>query len=255
MIYPFVVGDYYRRRDVYEMIGLPESTKGGNWDTGYASYHGDYFVFCNVGTAGRTGHDYNNHWIGNDLHWYGKTSSHLSQPTIQALISPATNTYVFHRADSGAPFMFAGLGHAKHVYNTRPAQVLWSFRESDAVSGFPDEVPTPNSYVEGATRQVWVNRYERSRTARDACVAHYGCSCAICGKSLEDRYGPVGAGLIHVHHLVPLADMGEAYQLDPIQDLRPVCPNCHAILHARNPPFGIEELKGILAAHAGLSSG
>ena len=39
-----------------------------------------------------------------------------------------------------------------------------------------------------------------------------------------------------------LLDIGEEYEIDPIKDLRPVCPNCHAMLH-RNGNISIEELK------------
>lgn len=53
---------------------------------------------------------------------------------------------------------------------------------------------------------------------------------------------PHREGLIHVHHLKPLGEVGEGYLLDPVADLRPVCPNCHAMLHRRKPALGIDEL-------------
>lgn len=56
-------------------------------------------------------------------------------------------------------------------------------------------------------------------------------------------YGEIGNGFIHVHHLVPLSAIKENYHLDPINDLIPVCPNCHAMLHRQNPPLTPEELK------------
>jgi len=59
-------------------------------------------------------------------------------------------------------------------------------------------------------------------------------------------YGERGKGFIHVHHLRPLADVGEEYELDPIADLRPVCPNCHAMIHARPVTLTIEELRSLL---------
>ena len=60
MLYQFQVGNTYKRRDVYKVIGIPEDTKGGNWDTGYARHENEWFIFCNVGIMGRTGHDYAN---------------------------------------------------------------------------------------------------------------------------------------------------------------------------------------------------
>jgi 5-methylcytosine-specific restriction protein A len=115
------------------------------------------------------------------------------------------------------------------------------------VDPFPDEVPDAGEYAEGALRQVVVNRYERDPTARQACIAHYGASCGVCGFEFRESYGPIGEGFIHVHHLVPLANIGAEYVVNPVRDLRPVCPNCHAMLHKRNPPFGIDELRELIA--------
>ena len=53
--------------------------------------------------------------------------------------------------------------------------------------------------------------------------------------------------VIHVHHLRELASLGEEYEVDPIKDLRPVCPNCHAILHTSSPAMTITQLRKILS--------
>lgn len=111
---------------------------------------------------------------------------------------------------------------------------------------FPDEIKSDSTLVEGAIRQVQVNAYERSATARRRCIDHYGLSCAACGFNFEKIYGDIGKEFIHVHHLVPIASIGEAYVLDPIRDLRPVCPNCHAMLHRTDPPLSIEELNACI---------
>jgi 5-methylcytosine-specific restriction enzyme A len=88
-----------------------------------------------------------------------------------------------------------------------------------------------------------VNAYERDRAARQACISHYGLACVVCGLRFEERYGVLGAGFIHVHHVVPLSELGPNYKLDPVADLRPVCPNCHGMLHRRRPPISIEALR------------
>ncbi|MEW5967974.1 MAG: HNH endonuclease [Pseudomonadota bacterium] len=56
---------------------------------------------------------------------------------------------------------------------------------------------------------------------------------------------------MHVHHLKPLALTDGAYELDPIADLRPVCPNCHAMLHRGENVLSIEELVSKLGAAGG----
>jgi hypothetical protein len=96
---------------------------------------------------------------------------------------------------------------------------------------FADEVQSRPTLYEGAVIQITVNRYERNREARAECIAHYGTKCQGCGENLEETYGERGAGFIHVHHIVPLSTIREGYEVDPIGDLRPVCPNCHAMLH------------------------
>ncbi len=34
--------------------------------------------------------------------------------------------------------------------------------------------------------------------------------------------------------------------VNPKTDLVPVCPNCHAMLHRRDPPYDVEQLRGML---------
>jgi hypothetical protein len=116
---------------------------------------------------------------------------------------------------------------------------------------FPEEITETATYVEGNAVQVLVNRYERDPKARQACIVHFGATCVACGFESERAYGEVIAGLIHVHHLRPLATLGPNYEVDPIIDLRPVCPNCHSVIHRREPPYSIEEVRGLIKTAPG----
>lgn len=100
-------------------------------------------------------------------------------------------------------------------------------------------------YVEGAEIKVHSKRLERSRALRDKAVEIHGTKCAICGFSFKDKYGIVGDGFIHIHHIESLADTGERL-VNPATDLIPVCPNCHAMLHKQHPPFLPKELINFL---------
>lgn len=112
----------------------------------------------------------------------------------------------------------------------------------------PEEVPESGNFTEGAVKTIAVNAYERSRKAREVCIAHYGAVCFVCGFDFASKYGSFGSGLIHVHHVVPIAEVGSEYKLDPVEDLRPVCPNCHAVIHRTSPPLEIEVLQAHLAS-------
>ncbi len=110
---------------------------------------------------------------------------------------------------------------------------------------FPEEIPIEgqNFLPEGIKRIITVNTYERNSKARQKCIEYWKAICSVCHFNFEKKYGELGKGFIHVHHLIPISEIGQTYQVDPINDLRPVCPNCHSMLHRKNPPLTIDELK------------
>jgi 5-methylcytosine-specific restriction protein A len=128
----------------------------------------------------------------------------------------------------------------------RRVETLWA----DALTAvgrevlmLPNEVARADVVFEGSVTRIEVNRYERDRRARVACLQHWGYDCAVCGFNFAERYGRRGEQFIHVHHLRELSSLGENYEIDPTRDLRPVCPNCHAMLHTRRPALRIEDLR------------
>ena len=120
--------------------------------------------------------------------------------------------------------------------------IYWP-RPVDRSIVYPDDLPNGRSYWEGAVVKTRVNRYERDPRARKECLNKHGRSCKVCDLQFSDRYGDIGDGFIHVHHTKPFGVLRREYRLDPKKDLVPVCPNCHAMLHRRDPPFSIDELK------------
>ena len=122
---------------------------------------------------------------------------------------------------------------------------------TDALSG--DEagvqVSEGQAMPEGAITHAEVLRYERSDSARAACLQHFGFRCQVCNLDFEERYGELGRGFMHVHHIVPLHEVAgiPSYRVNPIKDLRPVCPNCHAMLHRpEDRVLTVEELRELL---------
>jgi len=119
--------------------------------------------------------------------------------------------------------------------NNKPAQKkpLYVLPSEDGVS----------ARDEGGKISMFVNRYERDSSNRSACIKIYGAICVVCGFDFAKKYGDIGNGFIHVHHLTPLFEAGRKHKVNPKKDLRPVCPNCHEMLHRRTPPFTIDELR------------
>lgn len=98
--------------------------------------------------------------------------------------------------------------------------------------------------VEGASKSIKVNIYERNPLARKKCIEHHGCKCSVCGFDFEKAFGEdIGKGFIHVHHLLEISAIKKEYAVDYKNDLIPICPNCHAMIHKRKPAFTVKELK------------
>lgn len=95
---------------------------------------------------------------------------------------------------------------------------------------------------EGNKYEVKANKYERNPLNRRLCLAIKGYRCSICGFDFEMKYGAIGHNFIHVHHIIPVSKMGPGYKVNPAVDLIPVCPNCHAMLHRKDPPYTPEEI-------------
>lgn len=155
-------------------------------------------------------------------------------------------------ANEEAEKSYEYLCHELSITPSKKARTYWildlpngilPFSPIQGDTDYPDEV---TQYIEGVTKRVCVNRYERNEEARSACLKHYGFNCVVCDFNFESKFGLLGQRFIHVHHLVPISSCGQEYTVNPVDDLRPVCPNCHAMLHKSDPPFSIEELKELI---------
>ena len=119
-------------------------------------------------------------------------------------------------------------------------------RQMSVAVSLPEEVLENVVYYEGGAQQILINRYERDIRARKKCIDYYGTKCFVCGFNFAEVYGEVADGFIHVHHLIPLSEVNAEYIVDPIVDLRPLCPNCHAVVHRKTPPLSIEQVRNLL---------
>ena len=122
---------------------------------------------------------------------------------------------------------------------------IYILSEQLSVSDYPDEIGDIGHF-EGAAKRVTVNAYERNLKARKECINHYGAVCNICGFDFSKVYGTeLGEGFIHVHHLVYIATIGTEYKVHPVNDLLPLCPNCHAMVHKQKPAIHPNKLREI----------
>jgi 5-methylcytosine-specific restriction enzyme A len=92
---------------------------------------------------------------------------------------------------------------------------------------------------EGEQRQRYVlhRRREASVRKKKLQAAMYEndgvlkCEVPKCGFDFKARYGKLGEGFAHVHHLTPLADAPADGRKVALKELAVVCANCHAMIH------------------------
>lgn len=122
------------------------------------------------------------------------------------------------------------------------------FTDKYQIDFFPDVLNEDEAHYEGAKKSVLVNKYERSSKARENAIRFHGFKCKVCGINFEDKYGLIGKDFIHIHHLVPINEIGKNYKIDYQKDLIPVCPNCHSMLHRKinGKELSVDELKQMI---------
>ena len=118
----------------------------------------------------------------------------------------------------------------------------------------PEEIPSSSDIIEGSVKTIQVNAYERDPEARRQCIVAHGTRCCVCDRTLESQYGEIAKDLIHIHHRRPLSELRASHRVDPINDLCPVCPNCHAVIHRRRPAYEVDEIRALYRAAATKNS-
>ncbi|SBT17724.1 HNH endonuclease [Marinomonas gallaica] len=139
----------------------------------------------------------------------------------------------------------SGLGKKTDVSAQNQIDKLYFNHVPEEETFSPHEVNEKSTYVEGMVKQVLVNQYERDPKARAECIRYYKCVCNICNFDFAKNYGSYGEGFVEVHHIKPLHEIKTGYVVDPINDLIPVCSNCHSMLHRGKKVLSIRELKAI----------
>ena len=198
---PFVVGSVYTRDDVYRVMNVPEPRRKGNWETGYNRFEDDLFIFANVGSAGRSGHDYANHWIGDELAWEAKNGTTIEQPQIRWMLNPTGKVFLFTRENDRAPFTFEGLATAVKVENTTPVSIRWR------VTGLrlPLSEDEKNDYsIE--TRRAEVKLRIKQSVFRQRVLENFEGKCCLSNISESD--------MLVASHITPWKDRVDS-RLDP----------------------------------------
>ena len=82
---------------------------------------------------------------------------------------------------------------------------------------------------------------KRCSELRLGALKKWGNRCSCCGYNFADNFDGLRKDCIEIHHLNQLSlNPG---RLVTVNDLRPLCPNCHRAIHTRDPAYSITELR------------
>lgn len=80
------------------------------------------------------------------------------------------------------------------------------------------------------------------------CISYYGAICDICGFDYGYTYGEAYEMAIEVHNIKDESHEEILPNTHPIEDLVPICHNCHHILHSHQPALTIEKMRQMVKA-------
>lgn len=207
VISPFQVGQQYTRRDVYEIMQVPEEKRRGNWETGYNHFNDDLFIFPTVGSPATGGYDYDNHWDGDEFVWYAKQGTRLQQPQIQGMLHPTGRIFLFTRDSVRKPFTFHGVVTAVAWEDTSPVMIRWRVHKPDGEPQLSRE--EENDYAI-ENRKAEIKQRVKQSLFRQRVLANFDSRCCISGITEPE--------LLIASHIVPWAKQVDC-RLDPANGL------------------------------------
>jgi 5-methylcytosine-specific restriction endonuclease McrA len=77
--------------------------------------------------------------------------------------------------------------------------------------------------------------------------------CEVCGFSFGRIYDRIASDYCEVHQLSPLSEVEQPTQTR-MEDLAILCANCHRVVHLRNPPYTLDEVRRMLTTRTQTES-
>lgn len=83
-------------------------------------------------------------------------------------------------------------------------------------------------FEQGGSDKAILSKYERNPYARKVSLEQNGYTCSSCGLDFIKSYGDKAKDYIQVHDT---RHIGEACDINPVENLTPLCPKCHSMVH------------------------
>ncbi len=197
-----------------------------------------------------------------DTYFEQKVRNLVSHRTLQrlgyAIYSSSGSTHAI--TESGIAFLQANIDALEYLFSG-------DFNYDDVQSSFTNRPITgeqkqkiliydENLVIEEGIRRVKnIQVYDRSKRLREAAIRYHTINghlkCSACSFNFYVVYGEKGKGYIEIHHQKPIFQYEDhdiaKFIEQAIQNVAPVCSNCHRMIHReKNAPMPVEKLKQLV---------
>jgi 5-methylcytosine-specific restriction protein A len=208
-------------------------------------------------TSDRT--QYKDYFDGQSLQFEGQTERRTDHMLIDSEIE-GNEIIVFYRKrkDEYPKFGFRYLGpfsyysHKTDESTPGPTRFILYPNEllpndDTVVTGVAETTQPYSPMVEGKERSRIQTYYERNQKLRTQAIKIHGTNCKVCGFDFGRKYGRFGEGYIEIHHITPHSSIKGEREVNPQNDLIPVCSNCHRMIHRpRDTWLTIDEIQKMI---------
>lgn len=157
-----------------------------------------------------------------------------------ATYQPASPNGKFFITDAGKNFLLTRAKEIRYIYNNN-----FSLEEKRTASVNLLEKQRTNFFIteeeinEGLSQETTTKTRTRSTKLRKYALKYYTqknqIKCTVCNFNFAKTYGQYGQQYIEFHHIKPIATYDKkglkTNLKQAINNLRPVCANCHRIIH------------------------
>jgi 5-methylcytosine-specific restriction protein A len=139
--------------------------------------------------------------------------------------------------------MSADLREAVRVYDFLLSNGSWLSDDEVEQRAIDDGVPFVH-----AKRYRYHRSIERQPSHSRRVKKILGTRCMGCDLSMDEVYGSIAAGMVDVHHLIPLSslDDGAVVTFNPQTDFAILCPSCHRAIHRLSDSSDLTSLRKLI---------
>jgi len=134
---------------------------------------------------------------------------------------------------------------SSEIYAKDEEEVISEDGKLNSVEMLPEVVNETYEYTQPSKETLDIDYIEK---IKKECIDYYGAICDICGFDFGYTYGETYEQYIDVHNQKSAEGEEISPTTHPIEDLIPICYNCHHVIHSTTPAIPVDEMRKMVKA-------